>query len=83
MTSKPLFLDSSILFHLPPGTVPHAFGLFGLGTVPNHGPGIDEPLTMERDLDLNGSLETTLYYLQDGLGSGTALTDSLLKRRHP
>ena len=41
-----------------------------------HGPGIDEPLVMERDLDLNGSLETQIFYLQDGLGSTTALTDT-------
>ena len=39
-----------------------------------HGPGIDEPLIMERDLDLNGSLETKLFTLQDALGSVTALS---------
>jgi len=41
-----------------------------------HGPGIDEPLTLERDTDLDGTLETTLHTLQDGLGSITALVDA-------
>jgi len=40
-----------------------------------HGSGIDEPLVMERDLDLDGSLETVLFSLQDGLGSVIGLVD--------
>ncbi|MBI4355286.1 MAG: RHS repeat-associated core domain-containing protein [Candidatus Omnitrophica bacterium] len=41
-----------------------------------HGPGIDEPLIMERDVDLNGSLEARIFYHTDGLGSTVALTNT-------
>ncbi len=43
-----------------------------------HGPGIDEPLIMERDLDTSGTFEVTeqFFYHVDGLGSVTELTDS-------
>ncbi|MBI4354931.1 MAG: hypothetical protein HY597_00590, partial [Candidatus Omnitrophica bacterium] len=41
-----------------------------------HGPGIDEPLILERDLDLDGTLEARLFYHTDGLGSSVALTNS-------
>jgi RHS repeat-associated protein len=48
-----------------------------------HGPGIpalpagrDEPISVDRDTDGNGTLETTYYYHYDGLGSVTAITDS-------
>ena len=43
-----------------------------------HGPGIDEPLVMERDLNANGIFEATerFAYHTDGLGSVTELTDS-------
>jgi RHS repeat-associated protein len=41
-----------------------------------HGPGIDEPISVDRDTDNNGTLETTYYYQYDGLGSVTAITDS-------
>ena len=43
-----------------------------------HGPGIDEPLIMERDLDSSGTFENgeCFYYQADGLGSVTGLTDS-------
>ena len=43
-----------------------------------HGPGIDEPLGMERDADLNGVFEVSEHfvYLADGLGSVTELVDS-------
>jgi RHS repeat-associated protein len=43
-----------------------------------HGPGIDEPLIMERDLDVSGVFETSemFFYHADGLGSVTELTDS-------
>ncbi len=43
-----------------------------------HGPGIDEPLIMVRDLDSSGTFETSegFFYQADGLGSLTELTDS-------
>ena len=41
-----------------------------------HGPGIDEPISVDRDTDGNGTLDTTYYYHYDGLGSVTAITDS-------
>ena len=43
-----------------------------------HGPGIDEPLVMERDLDASGAFEAAerFFYHADGLGSVTELTDS-------
>ena len=41
-----------------------------------HGPGIDEPISVDRDTDSNGTLETTYYYQYDGLGSAIAITDS-------
>lgn len=43
-----------------------------------HGPGIDEPLVMERDTDNDGTFESTerFSYHADGLGSITELTDS-------
>ncbi len=44
-----------------------------------HGPGIDEPLIMERDLDSSGTFEASerFFYHADGLGSVTELTDSV------
>ena len=41
-----------------------------------HGPGIDEPLIMERDLDVSGEFEAgeRLFYHADGLGSVSDLT---------
>ena len=43
-----------------------------------HGPGIDEPLILERDLDASGTFEPneTFFYHTDALGSITELTDS-------
>jgi Rhs family protein len=41
-----------------------------------HGPGIDEPISVERDTDSDGQLDTLYYYHYDGLGSVTAMTDS-------
>jgi RHS repeat-associated protein len=41
-----------------------------------HGPGIDEPISVDRDTDSDGTLDTTWYYNFDGLGSVTTLTDS-------
>ncbi len=43
-----------------------------------HGPDIDEPLVMERDVNGNGGFEATerFSYHADGLGSVTELTDS-------
>ena len=43
-----------------------------------HGPGIDNPLIMERDLDASGTFTATerFTYHADGLGSITELTDS-------
>ncbi len=43
-----------------------------------HGPDIDEPLVMERDLDASGAFEAAerFTYHADGLGSITELTDS-------
>ena len=43
-----------------------------------HGAGIDEPLIMERDLDVSGVFETSevFFYHADGLGSVAELTDS-------
>ncbi len=43
-----------------------------------HGPGIDEPLMMERDLNANGTFEETerFFYHADGLGSTIALTNN-------
>jgi RHS repeat-associated protein len=40
-----------------------------------HGPGIDEPISVDRDTDGDGTLETTYYYHYDGLGSVVAMTD--------
>ncbi|MCH8015843.1 MAG: hypothetical protein IH917_04375 [Acidobacteria bacterium] len=42
-----------------------------------HGPGIDEPLIMERDLDLSSTFEVneTFFYHADGLGSVSELTN--------
>ncbi len=42
-----------------------------------HGPGTDEPISVDRDTDGNGTLETTYYYQYDGLGSVTAISDSV------
>jgi RHS repeat-associated protein len=43
-----------------------------------HGPGIDDPVILERDLDDSGTFEATerFTYHADGLGSIVALTDS-------
>jgi RHS repeat-associated protein len=43
-----------------------------------HGPGIDEPLAMQRDLDASGTFEATetFTYHADGLGSIVQITDS-------
>ena len=43
-----------------------------------HGPGIDDPVMLERDLDSSGTFEPaeTFFYHADGLGSVTELTDS-------
>ena len=41
-----------------------------------HGPGIDEPLSVTRDTNGDGTLDTTYYYHTDGLGSITTLTNS-------
>ena len=43
-----------------------------------HGPGFDEPLVMERDLDASGTFEAAerFVYHTDGSGSVTELTDS-------
>ena len=43
-----------------------------------HGPGIDEPLIMKRDLDSSGTFEVDerFFYHADGLGSVTELTDT-------
>ena len=55
-----------------------------VGAVPplaryTHGPGIDEPLVMERDLDASGIFEATerFFYHADSLGNITELTDSV------
>ena len=42
-----------------------------------HGPGLDEPLIMERDLDLSSTFEVneTFFYHADGLGSVSELTN--------
>ena len=43
-----------------------------------HGPGVDEPLIMERDLDKSSTFESEterFFYHTDGLGSITELTD--------
>ena len=43
-----------------------------------HGPGIDNPVMVERDLDSSGTFEAgeRFFYQTDGLGSVTELTDS-------
>ena len=43
-----------------------------------HGPGIDDPIMLERDLDSSGTfgLSERFFYHGDGLGSVTELTDS-------
>jgi len=41
-----------------------------------HGPGIDEPLSVKRDTNGDGVLDTTYYYHRDGLGSITTMTNS-------
>ena len=44
-----------------------------------HGPGIDEPLIMARDLDASGKFEAgeKFFYHADGLGSVSELTDTI------
>ena len=42
-----------------------------------HGPGIDEPLMMARDLDANGSLESVYHYHADHLGTIRTVTDDV------
>ena len=44
-----------------------------------HGPAVDEPLAMERDLDMSGSFEASevFFYHADALGSVTEITDNL------
>jgi len=39
-----------------------------------HGPGIDEPISVDRDTNGDGVLDTTYYYHYDGLGSVTTIT---------
>ncbi len=43
-----------------------------------HGPGIDDAVMVERDIDTNGTFDTSerFFYQTDGLGSVTELTDS-------
>jgi RHS repeat-associated protein len=41
-----------------------------------HGPGIDEPISVDRDTNGDGTLDITYYYHYDGLSSITTLTDS-------
>jgi RHS repeat-associated protein len=41
-----------------------------------HGPGIDEPISVDRDTDADGTFDTTYYYHYDGLGSVTVITDA-------
>ena len=40
-----------------------------------HGPGIDEPISVDRDTNGDGNFDTTYYFHQDGLGSVTAMTN--------
>lgn len=49
-----------------------------LTTYYTHGPGIDEPLAVAKDLDLNDtfSADERFFYHTDALGSVTAITDS-------
>jgi RHS repeat-associated protein len=42
-----------------------------------HGPGIDEPISVDRDTDSDGVFDVTYYYHKDGLGSITAITDAV------
>jgi RHS repeat-associated protein len=41
-----------------------------------HGPGIDAPISIKRDTDIDGVLDTTFYYHQNEIGSVIAMTDS-------
>ena len=43
-----------------------------------HGPGVDDPLLLERDLDASGGFDAAerFFYQTDGLGSVTELTES-------
>jgi RHS repeat-associated protein len=41
-----------------------------------HGPGIDEPISVERDTDGDGVFDNKYYYHHDGLGSITSMTDT-------
>ena len=68
-----LGLDSPILFGFPHDSFSHS----RIPAFRTHGPGIDEPLTLERDLNSNGTFEfnEAFHYRADGLGSVTALTD--------
>lgn len=40
-----------------------------------HGPGIDEPLIMERDTNADGTLDASYFYHADALGTIHAMTD--------
>jgi len=40
-----------------------------------HGPGIDEPLILEEDVDLDGVWDNDYYYIVDGLGSVKKMVD--------
>ncbi|MFN2442065.1 MAG: RHS repeat-associated core domain-containing protein, partial [Thermoanaerobaculia bacterium] len=53
-----------------------SFPAFALSARHIHGRGIDELLRSERDTNLDGTLDQTLWPLQDELGTVDALTDS-------
>ena len=65
-----LYDDEDILLELD--------GNDNIVAVYTHGPGIDEPLIVERDLDSSGTFEASerFFYHADGLGSVTELTDT-------
>ncbi len=61
--------DEDILFELD--------GSDQMKAIYTHGPGVDFPISVDRDTNSDGSLDTTYYYYYDGLKSVTAMTDSL------
>jgi len=69
VVTKYVYDDEDILFELD--------GSDQMKAIYTHGPGVDFPISVDRDTNSDGSLDTTYYYYYDGLKSVTAMTDSL------
>ena len=67
VVTKYVYDNADILFELDEGDTIRARY--------THGPGIDEPISVDRDTDGDGVMDATYYYHRDGLGSIVAMTD--------